>query len=274
MPTPSRTYIMGHTDHERRRLSLQAQFLNPLTQDFFRRAGISQGMRVLDLGCGVGDVSLIAARMVGPGGSVTGLDIDPAALDIARGRAAEEGLHQVTFEAANIAEYAPETPFDAVTARLILVHTPDPAAIVRRAVSFLRPGGVIALQDCDFTRRTPADPPRPLWDRLVQLITSLLTRATPHANVGTHLHKYLVEAGTSMPECRGECAMDGDPESAMYDWIAETIRSLLPGMEAMGLVTKGEIDSDGLADLLRAEAASIGGIPVAPMLIAAFARRL
>jgi hypothetical protein len=46
---------MGHTDHERRRLALQASVLNPLTDAFLRRAGISAGMNVLELGCGIGE---------------------------------------------------------------------------------------------------------------------------------------------------------------------------------------------------------------------------
>jgi cyclopropane fatty-acyl-phospholipid synthase-like methyltransferase len=56
---------MGHTDRERRRLLLQAAALKPITEDLLRRAGLSVGMTVLDLGCGVGDVSIVAARLVG-----------------------------------------------------------------------------------------------------------------------------------------------------------------------------------------------------------------
>ena len=66
-------YVMGHSDRERRRLALQAAVLNPLTDSFLRRAGISAGMRILDLGCGIGEVSLIAARLVGPHGHVRSL---------------------------------------------------------------------------------------------------------------------------------------------------------------------------------------------------------
>ena len=65
------SYVMGHDDRERRRLLLQASILNPLTEELFHRAGITSGMRVLDIGCGVGDVSLIAARLVGAHGRVT-----------------------------------------------------------------------------------------------------------------------------------------------------------------------------------------------------------
>ena len=78
---------MGRTDHERTRLLLQGSILNPLTEDFLRAAGISRGMQVLDVGCGIGDVSLVAAGIVGDSGQVTALDIDQQALEVARARA-------------------------------------------------------------------------------------------------------------------------------------------------------------------------------------------
>src|SRR5262249_27133436 len=96
--TTNPEYVMGHTDRERRRLSLQAAVLNPITEDFLRRAGISAGMRVLDIGCGVGEVSLIAARLVGSSGHVTGTDIDADSLQAARTRAAALGLQHLVFE--------------------------------------------------------------------------------------------------------------------------------------------------------------------------------
>ena len=103
------TYVMGATEHERRRLLLQGSILNPLTDRFLRQAGISAGMRVLDLGCGIGDVSLMAARIVGPAGSVTGLDLDSAALDVAQTRAREENLLNVNFEQAAFEDYTCRT---------------------------------------------------------------------------------------------------------------------------------------------------------------------
>jgi len=265
---------MGHTDHERRRLFLQAQFLNPVTRDFFLRAGIEPGMRVLDLGCGVGDVSLIAARLVGPGGHITGIDIDPHALEIARGRAAAEGLDQVTFEQANVTDYQPGKPLDAVVGRLILVHTQDPVAIVRRAASLLRQGGILALQDCDFRRSITSCPPRPLWDWTVNTISQFMQRVTPHAAVGARLYRIFTEVGMSVPQCRGECVFEGAPDNQMFEWVSETVRSLLPGMEKLGLAKAAEVDIDTLASRLRAETEASGECTVGPMLIGAFARKL
>src|SRR5438270_3993914 len=92
---PSPAYVMSHTDRERRRLALQASVINPFTSSFLRDAGIAKDMRVLDLGCGIGDVSLIAAQLVGEAGSVAGVDVDPEALAIAESRARDHGLKHV-----------------------------------------------------------------------------------------------------------------------------------------------------------------------------------
>src|SRR5579883_2495702 len=130
----SQSYVLSHTDSERRRLALQASILNPLTERFLRDAGIAGGMRVLDFGCGVGDVSLIAGRLAGPGGSVTGIDVDPEALVTAAARA--EGLNHVRFIQADAGEYETDTKFDAVIGRLFLIHTREPVAFLRRAQTF------------------------------------------------------------------------------------------------------------------------------------------
>lgn len=68
-----------------------------MTERLLRDAGIGAGMRVLDLGCGVGDVSFMIARLVGETGRVVGLDSDARALDTARQRASEGELSNTDF---------------------------------------------------------------------------------------------------------------------------------------------------------------------------------
>jgi ubiquinone/menaquinone biosynthesis C-methylase UbiE len=80
-------YILGHSGREIQRLVHQASILRPITERLLRSAGISQGMRVLDLGCGAGDVALLAAELVGPSGSVVGIDRNQAVIAMARQRA-------------------------------------------------------------------------------------------------------------------------------------------------------------------------------------------
>ncbi len=69
-------YALGSTDAEHERLIRQAPRLGPLTERSFREAGIGPGQRVLDLGSGVGDVAMLAARLVGPSGEVVSAKLE------------------------------------------------------------------------------------------------------------------------------------------------------------------------------------------------------
>ncbi len=266
-------YVMGHTDHERRRLALQAAVLNPLTDGFLRRAGISAGMHVLELGCGIGEVSLIAARLVGPHGSLHCVDFDPTALEIARGRVRSAGHDHVVFEQVDVYQHRPERLYDAVIGRHILVHTPDVPGLLRKVLSLLQPGGVAAFQEGDFTYVHRGYPEMPLMSKSGNLIVEFMRRAVPRPNIGAQLFQLMCEAGFQPPVCRAEIVMDGGPHSPMYEWFAETVRSLLPRMEAMGIVAAAEVDVDTLADRLRAEALATGGAAFSPLHVGAFARK-
>ena len=106
MSIPS-SYVLGRSKYEQERLMLQARVLWPYTVRFFRAAGLEPGMRVLELGSGVGDVALLVGDIVGPCGRVLGLDRDAMALDRARQRAVEQGCSTwVSFQITNIDEFS------------------------------------------------------------------------------------------------------------------------------------------------------------------------
>lgn len=160
--TDSQQYILGHSEAELARLEHQAQIFGDDTRDMLRRAGIAPGMRVLDIGCGVGDVSMIAAEMVGPAGRVLGIDNAAAALPSARARAAHAGFGWLEFEEANIYAYRTEEAYDAVVGRFILMHVPDPVAVIKTAIRFSKPKAIIAFIEMDISEivhraRTAAD---------------------------------------------------------------------------------------------------------------------
>ena len=94
---PDVDYILGHSPAEIRRLKLQADILKPISERLLREAGVAPGMRVLDLGCGAGDVALLAAEMVGPNGAVVGIDRNGDALSAACSRARGAGHANVEF---------------------------------------------------------------------------------------------------------------------------------------------------------------------------------
>src|SRR5215468_5609483 len=273
MSSPESAYVLGHTDNERRRLALQASIINPLTEAFLRRAGVSAGMHVLELGCGIGEVCLIAARLVGPHGHVHSLDIDGAALDIARGRIRSAGHDHVTFEQIEVMQHTPTRPYDAVMGRHILLHTPDALAVLKKAVDMVHAGGLIAFQEHDLSVWVLGYPELPLMFSTIQIMTNFWTRAVPRPNIGTQLFWLMQEAGLPPPECRLESVMDGGPHSPVYEWLAESARSLLPRMEALGLTTAAALNCDTLAGRLRQEALERRGVFISAPIVGAFARK-
>jgi ubiquinone/menaquinone biosynthesis C-methylase UbiE len=273
MSSAASAYVMGHTDRERRRLALQASVINPLTDNLFRRAGVSAGMHVLELGCGIGEVSLIAARLVGPHGHVHCLDIDPVGLEIARGRIRSAGHDHVTFEEVEVMQHTPARPYDAVIGRHILIHTADALAVLRKAVEMVHVGGLIAFQEHDVSYWPRGYPDMPLMHAMLELASDFWRRVVPRANIGAQLFWLMQEAGLPPPECRVESVMDGGPYSPVYEWIAETVRSLLPRMEGLGMTTAAAVDIDTLAQRLRQEALEKRGAVIFFPLVGAFARK-
>lgn len=270
MSDPASRYVMGYTESERRRLGLQAEIQNPSTDALLRRAGLGRGMRVLDLGCGIGDVSLLAAQLVGHEGLVTGIDLDERALDLARERSRERGLRQVRFERRAVEDLALGEPFDAVIGRHILIHMPDPIGVLKRAAQLLRPWGVAAFHEYDFSLVELAYPPSPVREELARLFA----RFIPTPNMGARLYHDFRRAGFSFPQCQFDGLIDGGAASPAYEIIAQAALSILPRAEAAGLRFTLPRSPEELARSLEREVVeSMGSCPM-PLMVTAHARRL
>lgn len=264
-------YVMGHDDRERRRLALQASILNPFTDHLLRRAGISAGMRVLDIGCGVGDVSLLAARIVGRGGRVTSLDFDGQALMTLKERANAEALGNIECVKGNVHDWDSERRFDAVIGRHILIHSKNPLDVLQRSAGMLEPRGLAVFHEYDFSVMHRAWPPAPLRDRTMEVFDRFFEVAC-FSNMGSRLWTLLVDAGFENPDCRAEYPIDGGSDSLLFEWFVESLRSILPRAIALGIVSEGEIGIDTLEERLRAENRATKSCVPAPTMIGAFAR--
>jgi len=140
-----RVYVLGHSAEELNRLIDQARLFGELTEDVFVRAGIGPGMRVLDVGCGAGDVSFLLARMVGPSGEVVGVDRSEEAVAMATARAQAMGLSQVSFSQGELEDISLDQPVDAAVGRFVLMYSPDPSVSLRRIAANVRTGGIVAF---------------------------------------------------------------------------------------------------------------------------------
>lgn len=265
------TYVLGHADAEVRRLLLQARLYDEHTEQALRLAGLRPGMRVLDVGCGPGDVSFVAARLVGPTGTVLGVDAAPDIIEFARARADERGLSSVRFEQTVIADLAVDEPVDAVIGRLILMHLPDPAAVLRQLAALVRPGGLIAFSEFDTTAATSV-PDLPLWRAARDGIARTFTGMGLNPAFGTTLHTLFQRAGLGRPRLTLSAPLGTVDDTDTMAFVAETWRSLFPAARQLGVAIDGLADPDNLMPRLREEVAAAEALVQMPALMTAWAR--
>src|SRR4029453_16736826 len=181
----SADYPLGHTDAEHERLIRQAARVAPITERFFREAGIGLGQRVLDLGSGVGDVAMLAARLVGPSGEVVAIERDPKSIAKASARVNEASFHNVSFHESNVGEILDGKPFDAAVGPFILMYLPDPVAFFRSISQVVRLGGVFVFQEPCWVPVLAHLASLPLWSATASLIDKTM-RASANTDMGTH----------------------------------------------------------------------------------------
>jgi SAM-dependent methyltransferase len=135
-------------DAECRRLGCRPVFLRNPDKDSLRAAGVKRGMRVLDLGCGFGDMSLLIAKVVGASGLVLGVDPSAEAIGVAEKRAtAASQSYWARFFVAGLHTFVLDEVFDVIIARPSSLDLREPAAALRRLSAFVHPGGVIAFHE-------------------------------------------------------------------------------------------------------------------------------
>ena len=149
---------MGRSDAETRRLEAQAQLYDPATRTVLEEAGLRPGMTALDVGCGAGDVAMIAARLVGPSGHVLAVDVDSSVLERARLRAHESGCHNIEFIQGDARELVIRGAFDAVVGRLVLLHQRDPSSKLAAICRGL-PRGAHLQASASWTHQCHAEAP-------------------------------------------------------------------------------------------------------------------
>src|SRR5512138_1989932 len=197
--TQDQSYILGHQDNELDRLIKQAQFYGDLTAHVLHLAGLRPGMRVLDIGCGAGDVSFLAAQFVGPKGTVIGVDRSAEATELAARRAASARLTNMQFLTCDLAEVMLAEPVDALIGRLVLMYFPDPAALLRRLLSFVKPGGIVAFHEMDM-EAAKSEPVCELFDTSLWRIKETFRRAGVDIRTSLKLSRIFQEAGLPAPQ--------------------------------------------------------------------------
>jgi SAM-dependent methyltransferase len=181
-------------------------------------------MRVLDVGCGVGDVSFLAARIVGNDGAVIGIDRAAEAVDVASVRAAEMGLTNVEFIAADAAAGTLPQPLDMVVGRLVLMYLSDAAAVVRHLRTLAKDNGVLAFQEFDLASAT-SEPPCPVFALAVDRIRQAFGRAGFAGRMGLSLGRISRPWDFQHPVSILSGRVERGPDAKIYQQLAGITRN-------------------------------------------------
>jgi len=264
-------YVLGHSDEEHDRLILQSRLIGPLSEAFFVKAGLAPGMDVLDIGCGAGDLSLLAAGFVGREGTVLGVDRSKDSLALARRRVEAAGLGNVRFEPADLDHFNPVQTFDALVGRFVVLFLKHPVATLARLSARVRPGGLVVLQEWDIAGHPP-HPDVPLYEDCSRWAREAFARAGIDGRFGARLHRLFTDAGLPRPEMQGAVRVESGPDSDIYEYTAQSMRSLLPLIEKTGVATAAEVGVETLADRLRAQTVAANASLTASTLVGAWVR--
>jgi SAM-dependent methyltransferase len=239
-------YIIQGGLEGRARLAVLAAAMGPTTRALLDEVGIAQGARVLDAGCGGGDVSRELKRRVGPHGSVTGLDFDAAKIAIAAEESA--GQQGLEFGAADVLKEDLGGPYDIVYARFLLSHLHEPLAALERFVAALKPGGRLIAEDVDFSGHF-CEPPRQSFDNYVRWYEESARRHGGDAGLGRRLPALFDAVGVAGVEARA--ANPAARSGPLKQMAALTLHAIAASLVELGIASANEIDRDH-ADLLAA----------------------
>ena len=264
-------YALGDSDPALDRLGHLSRVYAEATGSWLGSLGLEPGMSVVDLGCGRGDVTLAAAALVGPTGTVTGVDASGRPLSLARQQAEQAGAVNVSFEQGDVTRWLPAEPVDAVLGRLLLMHLPDPVALVARLREAVRPGGLIGFQDIVLGTRT-SQPPLPLLTAFNTWLLETFLRLGRPVDMGLRLAAVFAAAGLPDPALTVGGRVERGAAADGWALIVGDVRTLLPQMEQTGVATAAEIEPATFEERLRAQAAAADAVLVNPLLVGVSAR--
>lgn len=266
-------YVCGYSARELERQKIQGAFFREISRRFLETAGLARDMHVLDIGCGTGDFSLLAADIVGPSGTVLGVDRAFEPLAKARTRAGARGMENVEFRQTAIEEVALGRSVDALIGRFVLMHLGDPAQTLRAAARHVRRGGLVAFLESHMSALVAgvhSCPHSRIYDRIVGWLVEVIRAAGAHTDMGLRLRQVFADTGLPLPRLWLQARVEGGPGAAIYRYTTDSLRSMLPLAERLGIVTLSMEDVDELERQLRDEVTAGGGVLTSPILVGAW----
>jgi ubiquinone/menaquinone biosynthesis C-methylase UbiE len=221
-----------------RRLYVLHNIYGPAGRRILLQAGLKAGMHVADFGCGVGAVTRVLGEIVGPSGSVTGIDASAEQIEQAAEICENSGLSKFAFRTTDAcATRLPAASFDLVYCRFLLLHLTDPAACLREMRRVLRPGGILVIEDGDLA--SAASVPPTALNAFAALFKRLGPKRGVNYSIANNLYHMVKDAGFTDPRIEiHQPAGCRDDHGVLLTW---SVAEAGPAFVAEGLITHPEL---------------------------------
>ena len=231
--TPPGDYVLGTEDAEIERLGLQHRVWREAALAAWRRAGLTEGMRVLDVGAGPGWATLDLAEMVGPRGEVFAIERSPRFAAHHRAMMRQRGLAQVRLTEADLMTPPPVSGYDFAWCRWVASFVASPDALVRWLASALRHGGRVVFHEYVAYESWSYLPPRPALQEFRRTVVETWRADGGEPDIAAPLTGWLAASGFRMDQVR-PLVFTAAPGEPMWRWPAAFVETYLARLVSQG----------------------------------------
>jgi|CXWL01.1.fsa_nt_gi ubiquinone/menaquinone biosynthesis C-methylase UbiE len=244
-----RDYVLGTHDEEIARLGLQHRVWRPRALDAWRRAGITVGQTLLDIGCGPGYASVELAEIVGAEGRVIAVDGSRRFLDFLGAQAAQRGIkniecHEVDLDRAEL----PGSLVDGAWSRWVFSFVKSPRRVLEKVKAAIRPGGVLVLHEYFNYASWRSSPRLPEIEEFVSLVMKSWRADGGEPDIALDLLPWLGELGFKITSLRPIVDVLS-PSDHGWQWLKTFL-----GVGTERLVDLGHLTADRAAMIKRSVA--------------------
>lgn len=249
-------YVLASDDKAADRLALQHTLFKPSSTRLLKNAGIAEGMKVLEIGCGTGLMTPFLAESVGKSGRVLAIDVSPKFLDAAK--RATDAYTQVQIQHHDAYQLNTlNQSFDLIYIRMLLHHLPDPATVLQQAIDSLNPNGILVCEECPCIANTTLYPESNAFNRFADMVIQVFDKNPSDYKIAYTMAAQIERAGLTVLE-QGINQPILDHQHRALHLMA--IRDFKPRAIALGIATEAEIDN--LHDELARDLATADHVPL------------
>ena len=184
--TPNQnTYFLATGEQGEERLTLLNEMMGETSRQLLRKAGLTPGSNVLEVGCGIGLMTHWIAEQVGTKGHVTAVDFSREQLNIAKNNTAK--LNNITFLESSVFDLVGLPKFDIIYTRFLLMHLTKPFEALQIMMRFLKPGGVMVCEEASNTVAC-CYPRSPSCDKFYEWLMALFAKNNLDPDFGGNIY--------------------------------------------------------------------------------------